>query len=208
MKIEKISENIIKVTISLDDLEERNIDISSLNYNSPAAQNLFWDMVEQAEEQLGLNISDSQLLIEPYQDFNDGFTITITKISDDADFESIQKYIKSRFKKSDLRVRRKIRKLSSSLIIYAFENFEDLCMLCKNIQPLYNGKSSLYELNNVYYLTLIKPCLGQSNSGLFESLLNEYGTKIQNTNFYEGYLNEYGIKIIEENGIQTINKYF
>lgn len=50
MKIEKINENIIKVTISLSDLEERNIDFSAFNYNSPAAQELFWDMMEQPED--------------------------------------------------------------------------------------------------------------------------------------------------------------
>ena len=46
MKIERINENEIKVTISVNDLLERNIDLSSLNYNSPQAQELFWDMME------------------------------------------------------------------------------------------------------------------------------------------------------------------
>ena len=41
MKIEKINENKIKVTISFNDLEERNIDLNSLNYNSPETQELF-----------------------------------------------------------------------------------------------------------------------------------------------------------------------
>jgi len=96
MKIEKINENMIKVTVSVKDLVERNIDMEALNYNSPAAQELFWDMMEQAETQYGFNMSDSQLVIEPFPDAAEGFIITITKLDEDGDFESIQKYIKSR----------------------------------------------------------------------------------------------------------------
>ena len=38
MKIERIGDNIIRVTITYSDLEERNVDLNALNYNSPAAQ--------------------------------------------------------------------------------------------------------------------------------------------------------------------------
>jgi adapter protein MecA 1/2 len=208
MKIEKISENKIKVTIPLDDLEERNIDVNSLNYNSPTAYSLFWDIIEQAEAQIGFNVSDSQLIIEPNNDLIEGFTITITKISDDTDFESIHKFIKSKFTKTDLRVKQKVRKLYPPYIIYSFENFEDLCMLCKNIQPIYTGNSTLYKLEDAYYLTISKNGSDHADFSLFELILSEYGTKVQNANFYEGYLNEYGTKIAEGNAVQTINKYF
>jgi len=63
MKIEKINENKIKVTISIDDLLERNIDLDTLNYNTPAAQELFWDMMEQAEIQFGFDASDSRYVL-------------------------------------------------------------------------------------------------------------------------------------------------
>lgn len=208
MKIEKISENIIKVTISLNDLEERNIDLNSLNYNSLAAQELFWDMMEQAEIQFGFNISDSQLIIEPIPDSDEGFIITITKIDEDGDFESIQKYIKNKFKKSDLRTKRKNRRICSAITIYSFKNFEDLCELSKRIQPLYSGDSSLYRYKDTYYLVLIKSNFTVSNVKLFEILLGEYGRKVSNISFYEGYLNEYGIKIAENDALEVVNNYF
>ncbi|NMB96159.1 MAG: adaptor protein MecA, partial [Clostridiaceae bacterium] len=34
MKFERINDNIIKITVSLSDLAERNIDLQSLTYNS------------------------------------------------------------------------------------------------------------------------------------------------------------------------------
>lgn len=208
MKIEKINENKIKVTISLNDLEERNIDLNSINYNSPATQELFWDMMEQAEIQFGFNASDSQLAIEAVPDDSEGFVVIITKLDDDNDFESIQKIIKNRFKKTDLKMKKKSQTLCSSIVIYSFNSFEDLCQLSNRLRYIYFGESTLFKLKNVYYLILTKSNWSVSNIKLFESVLNEYGTKVHNTSLYEGYLEEYAVKIIEFNALEVINSYF
>jgi len=208
MKIEKISDNKIKVTITLSDLQERNIDLENLNYNSLATQELFWDMMEQAEIQFGFNTSESQLAIEASPDESDGFVITITKIDDDGDFESIQKYIKNRFKKSDLRVKKKGHKLCSSIVIYAFEHFDHLVSLCSIIKDIYSGNSTLYKLKNTYYMIFTKNTYSVNNLRYFESLLNEYGKKVSNTAYYEGYLEEYAQKIIEANAVDVLSSYF
>jgi len=198
----------IRVTISSNDLEERNIDLNILNYNTPAAQEFFWDLMEQAEEQLGFNLSDSQLLIEPLSNSNEGFVITITKIDEDGDFESIQKYIKSRLKKSDLRVKKKSRKVCSPLFIYSFKNIDDVCSLAGKLESLYVGESTLFRCKSTYYLTFTRSGLVDDNSKMFELILNEYGMKIANVNFFEGYLNEYGETMIENNALEVLNQYF
>jgi adapter protein MecA 1/2 len=208
MKIEKVNENIIKVTISLVDLEERNIDLSSLNYNSPAAQELFWDMMEQAEIQFGFTASDSQLVFEASPDSGEGFVVTITKLDEDGDFESIQKYIKSKFRNSDLRVKKKNRRICSTILIYTFASFEDVSLLCRKLGSTYTGDSILYKCRDTYYMVFTRTNHTAANMKIFDSLLSEYGTKITNTGFYEGYLSEYGEKIIEYNAIEVINNYF
>ncbi|OPZ87682.1 MAG: Adapter protein MecA 2 [Firmicutes bacterium ADurb.Bin419] len=208
MKIEKINDNKIKVTISLSDLQERNIDFDALNYNSPATQELFWDMMEQAEIQFGFNTAESQLAIEASPDDGDGFVIFITKLDDDGDFESIQKYIKNKFKKSDLRVKKKSQKVCSSIIIYSFENLDHLISLCDRIKFIYTGESSLYKLKDTYYMMLTKNTFSVENVKYFEALLNEYGKKVTNTLYYEGYLEEYANKIAEYNAVELITSYF
>lgn len=208
MKIEKINENMIKVTISLNDLEERNIDLNALNYNSPAAQELFWDMMEQAEEQFGFNLSDSQLIIEPIPDSNQGFIITITRLDEDGDFESIQKYIKSKLKKSDLKIKKKSRKVCSTIIIYSFCNIDDVCALSKKMENIYSGDCTLYKCRDTYYLVMTRNTLSIPDSKVFEIYLNEYGKKVTNINFFEGYLNEYGEKIISGNALEVLRQYF
>ena len=41
MRIERIGENKIRIFVSYDDLEERDIDLEAFNYNSPETQELF-----------------------------------------------------------------------------------------------------------------------------------------------------------------------
>jgi len=207
MKIEKINENKFKVTLSQDDLMERNIDISSLNYSSPATQELIRDMIEQAEIEHGFNYSDSQLCIEAMTDSIEGFVVMITKLEEEGNFESIQKYI-NRIRKNDLRVKRKNKKICSSVMIYSFNNFEDLCMLSKKLTPMYSGDSTLYKVDNFYYLVFTRYGFGQLETQSLELILSEFGRKISNVSFYEGYLDEYGTKIVDYNALETIKSYF
>lgn len=208
MKIEKISDNIIKVTISYNDLVEKNIDLNMLNYNTPAAQEFFWDLMEQAEKQLGFDLTDSQLIIEPVPDSNDGFVITITRVDEDGEFESIHKYIKSRMKKSDLRVKKRSRRVCSPLLIYSFGSINDVCALAVKLSGIYSGESALYKCNDTYYLTLTRSGLAPADFKKFEIILGEYGRKITNINFYEGYLNEHGEKIAGNNALDVLNEFY
>ena len=206
MRIEKVNDNVLRVTITLNDLEERNIDLGSLNYNSPAAQELFWDMMERAEEEYGFASHDSQLIFEASPENEEGFVVTITKIDSEGEFESIQKYIKSKYKNSDLRQKKKKSKVCSALKIYCFESIEDLCTLCKRICTYYKGESSVIKHRDSYYLLLTGSSATSSKS--LDVFMCEYSTQILNVSFFEGYLNEYGQKIISDNAIQTLSKYF
>ena len=97
MRIEKIGENKISIYVTYDELEERDIDLSSFNYTSPETQELFWDLMEQAELELGFETQESQLCIEAVSDVEQGLDFTITRIDDDGGFGSIHKFIKYRY---------------------------------------------------------------------------------------------------------------
>lgn len=205
MRIEKVNENMLKVTITITDLQERNIDLASLNYNSPAAQELFWDMMEQAEEEYGFTSGDSQLIFEAAPENEEGFVVTITKIDGEGEFESIHKYIKSKYKNSDLRQKKKKSKICSTLKIYCFKTLEDLCCLSKRIKNSFTGDSAVFKCKDSYYLILSGIAPSSNN---IDNLLSEYSVSVGNLNFYEGYLNEYGEPIIKNNAIETLSSYF
>ncbi len=205
MRIEKINDNVLRVTITLNDLEERNIDLGSLNYNSPAAQELFWDMMEKAEEEYGFASGESQLIFEASPENEDGFVVTITKVDIDGEFESIQKYIKSKYKNSELKQKKRKSKVCSAIKIYCFDSIDDVCRLTRRITPIYQGESTLFRYRDSYYLLLSG---NSANSQALEVIMCEYSVLVGNPGFFEGYLNEYGDKIIQDNAIETLNTYF
>ncbi|HPU45656.1 MAG TPA: adaptor protein MecA [Thermoclostridium sp.] len=201
MRIERISDNKIRIFVSYDDLEERDIDLDAFNYNSPETQELFWDLMEQAEIELGFDAQESQLCIEAVSDTDHGFVITITRIEEEAEFESIQKFIKNRYRRKDLSAKKKSQKICSTLLIYAIEGFENLCRLCSLINPLYSGRSRAYVLDSTYYLVFSGAEGNVTNQKQFDSILSEYADKMQSVVFLEGYLNEYGKKLVSENAV-------
>ncbi|NLG87743.1 MAG: adaptor protein MecA [Clostridiaceae bacterium] len=203
MRIEKINDNKIRIFVTFDDLEERDIDLSSFNYNSPETQELFWDLMEQAELELGFETHESQLCIEAVTDIEQGFVITITKIDDEGDFESIQKFIKNRYRRNDLKIKRKTSSICSTVMIYNLETFEDLCMLAARLRPLYRGDSSVYQCEGSYYLVLRKVDALDQNLNKIENILSEYGDRVSNVLFFEGYLNEYGKLMVEHDAINV-----
>lgn len=64
MKIEKITENKIRITLNVDDLREKNIDFHSFMSNSIEAQDIFFDMLKEAEEKVGFETKDYKILLE------------------------------------------------------------------------------------------------------------------------------------------------
>ncbi len=64
MKIEKLNENKIRVFLSIDDLNERDIDYHSFMSNSIESQSIYLDMLNKAEEEVGFDTNNCKIMIE------------------------------------------------------------------------------------------------------------------------------------------------
>ncbi|MCI8392603.1 MAG: adaptor protein MecA [Clostridia bacterium] len=64
MKIEKLNENKIRITLNLEDLNERDIDFHSFMSNSIESQSIFLDMLDKADREVGFNTDDCRIMIE------------------------------------------------------------------------------------------------------------------------------------------------
>ena len=64
MQIEKITENKIRITLNIEDLLEKNIDLHTFMSNSIESQDLFYDMLDKAEKEIGFKTKDYKLMIE------------------------------------------------------------------------------------------------------------------------------------------------
>jgi len=64
MKIEKLNENKIRITLNMDDLNERKINFHSFMSNSIESQDIFLDMLDKADKEVGFNTDDCRIMIE------------------------------------------------------------------------------------------------------------------------------------------------
>ena len=79
MKIEKITENKLRIVLNLEDLETNNVDFESVVNNTPETQSLILSILDQAEKEVGFYTHDCKILIEALASFDGNFVFTITK---------------------------------------------------------------------------------------------------------------------------------
>ena len=195
MKIEKLNENKIKITLSSEDLKARNIDVQSFIYNTPESQDLFWDVMQEAEKEYGFNVDESMVYVEASATTTGLFTLTVTKTSGSLN----QNNSRPKIKKQNYKLKRKSINTPLDNSIYKFNTFDDICDFCKfsNIDNF--SDNNLYEYDSNYYLSV---------SNVPNSSILEYATKERNTDMLLAKLAEYGKKIIEKEALKVISKHF
>ena len=84
MKIKKINNDKLKIILSSNDLDEKNIDIDSFLANPIESQNLFFEILDLAEEKFDFDIENNRAIVETISlDDNNIFILTITKLKND-----------------------------------------------------------------------------------------------------------------------------
>ena len=200
MKIEKLTEDKIRITLNLEDLKSKNIDFHSFMANSQETQNLFLEMLDEVEKEIGFVTRNYKLSIEAIATQNGNFILTITRLPE-SNLNSHKK----------IHIKRKSINTDHPIIVYQFNTFDDFCLLCDFIKnnehfnemiSLLN-KTSLYYYKN-YYLILENIYLDSQALKNICSVFSEFGKYIHDSNLFEKKLKEYGAVIIKENAIDTI----
>lgn len=88
MKIEKVSENQIRCTLTREDLIDRQLKLSELAYGSEKAKTLFRDMMQQASYEFGFEAEDIPLMIEAIPLSSDCIILIITKVEDPEELDT------------------------------------------------------------------------------------------------------------------------
>ena len=88
MKIEKVSDNQIRCTLTKEDLASRQLKISELAYGTDKAKSLFRDMMQKASFELGFEAEDIPLMIEAVPVNADCIVLIITKVEDPEELDT------------------------------------------------------------------------------------------------------------------------
>ena len=208
MKIEKLTENKIRVIVKPSDLKLKSLDIHLLMTRALEKQTFFTNMLEQAKQEVGFNTDGCKLLIEAFSSSDDVLIFTITKYSN----EDIA-YCTPPTKR--LIAKRKTLNLSNKLAIYKFENFDEFCDFCECINKVsefdiksFSKNIVLYLYNDTYYLIIKNINTSYCGANLFYSIISEFSKLVSYSSTFENKLIEHGKAIIKRNAITTGIKYF
>ncbi|MFN2745563.1 MULTISPECIES: genetic competence negative regulator [Bacillus] len=193
MRLERLNYNKIKIFLTLDDLTDRGLTKEDLWKDSFKVQQLFKDMMNEANTELGFE-ANGPIAVEVYSLQAQGMVIIVTKNqeTDEDDNEYDEDYIEMQVKLGE-----------SVDIIYEFQTFEHLIELSKNLDRIGIQGGTVYHYENRYFLSL-DDFDSRSVDGVI-SILAEYGSPTTLTIYR---LQEYGNKIMENNAVQTIQTYF
>ncbi len=194
MKIEKINDNKIKITLDINDLKTRNIDVKSFIHNSPESQDLFWDVMQEAENKYGFSVEESMVYVEAHANENGLFTLIVTKTAQTPD----NTFARARKNGFNFKLKRKTNSyLTPEHSIFKFKDVESLVNFTNIANKDVIGFNTLYEYNNSYYLVVDKA----SDYSIFE-----YASKEPNYNLTKSKLCEYGKVLYENDAINSVYK--
>ena len=206
MKIEKLTENKIRIIMNIDELAAKNIDIHSLSKTDAKSNSLFQIILEEAEKQVGFKVKNCKLLVEAFSTSDDYIVFTLTKYKNELNPENSPKKLK---------FKRKALTNSYKNAIYRFNNFEEFCNFCTYCHGSKLGTLtglaktvSLYEYNSLYYLVLSNINITFKNINLFYTSISEFSNLVSSSGIMKSKLDEYGKIVFKNNAIKNGIKYF
>lgn len=207
MKFEKLSENKIRITLTIQDLAEKEIDFRTFMSNSIESQDILLDMLEEAKKETGFDPENYNLRIEALAMADTSFIFTITKELPDE---------KTKLPKRKFKIKRKCLNPTSAQAVYAFATFDDFCSFLqylkesKILEDISNIADSimLYEYKQKYYLLMNSIHSEVVNKLRFYTTITEFAKYVTNSKVFASKLTECGNLIMEHNALEIGLKHF
>ena len=204
MKIEKLTENKIRVLINPSDFDIENLSPMTFIDTALESNFLLADILKKAECEVGFNTDGCKLLVESFSSSENILVFTITKYS-------------PKVQKKKITTKKKFNGCAHPNSVFKFDNFEDFCLLCERINQVATSKAdiknlfkdiSLYLYDDTYFLLVknVDTCCDISRA--FMCLVSEFAKPLTLTLGFESKLLEHGKVVMKNNAILTGINYF
>lgn len=196
MRVERLSRDKIRFFLSMDDLMERGIEKEDMWRDIPKVHELFNDMMDQAYQELGFEIS-GPVAVEVFALPAQGMVVVVSRGRtpsrdelDDLDGDDMYEL--------------EVTLEESDQVVFQFADFEDLVQAAGSSYRLIGSGGSVYAYRDHYYLVLDTEMETETlQKGI--AVLSEYGE----ASTYTGHvLQEYGKTIWDRDAIGEIVRYF
>ena len=201
MKFEKLSENKIRITLTIQDLAEKKIDFHVFMSNSIESQDILLDMLEEAKKETGFDPENYNLRIEALAMADTSFIFTITKEIPEE---------KTKLPKKKFTIKRKSLNPSSTQAIYSFATFDDFCLFLQFLNEtklltdvaLIADSIMLYQYKGKYYLLMDSIHSEVVNKLKFYTSITEFAKYVTNSKLFASKLVECGNLIMGNNALE------
>ncbi len=166
MRIERIADNRIKVTLTSADLIHLDINIERLTPDSKELHTFLFNIMETIREETDFNPYSGQVVVEATP-LHDGISIIVSKLVEKACMTREQfKKIKS--------IKPKEKQRKSLVEIFYFDDFEALCSALSSLDAADLSQAGLYRQENSYCI-IIKSSEASSRGSY---ILREFARRI------------------------------
>ncbi|MCS7462437.1 genetic competence negative regulator [Paenibacillus doosanensis] len=199
MKMERLSQDKIRIFLTFDDLTERGIQKDDMWREIPKVHELFSDMMDQAYTELGFEPS-GPLAVEVLQLPAQGMVVIVTRGK--VDFQqTVESYDEEVEEMYELEVTLE----QTDQISYMFHDFEDMLRMAKVLNPLVTEGGSLFAYKNKWFLLLNADEMDENGYQAVIAVLSEFGEAATVT---RAVLEEYGKTVIAENAVKVLCAHF
>ena len=185
MKIEKIENDKIKVSLTIEDLMFYDLSQEAVTPDSPKLHKFLFEIMESVVKQTGFDPYTGQVVVEAFQN-KSGITLFISKL------KSIERTEVKRAR--SVKVNKNIHKNR-----YTFKNFNVLCDALALVNPAELKNSSLYKYEEKWYITVL------SKKASLNCILSEYCDKVCE-NASDLFLKEHGELIAKGDNLISMVK--
>lgn len=197
MRVERLGQDKIRIFLTFDDLTERGIEKEDMWRDIPKVHELFNDMMEQAYEELGFEVS-GPVAVEIFALPAQGMVVIVTRGKTGSTIEKEEDEDEAVYEME-------VTLEESDLIIYSFRDFEHLVEASHRINSILTNGGSIYYYQNRYYLVIEELDLDQDRYHKLIAILSEYG-EVTPTTIYV--IEEYGKIVIEDDAVKEICRRF
>lgn len=200
MRIERLSQDKIRIFLTFDDLSERGIQKEDMWQEVPKVHDLFTEMMDQAYSELGFDAT-GPLAVEVFALPAQGMVVIVTR----------GKYDHSQYGTSgEDELPEDIFEMEVTLeqtdsIVYVFRDFEALVEAAHVLIGNITSQGKLYSYNDKWYLYFDPKDYEEQTLVALVGVLAEFGDASPVT---EAVLGEYGKTVMAENAIQTLCAHF
>lgn len=197
MRMERLSQDKIRIFLTFDDLTERGIQKEDMWREIPKVHELFSEMMDQAYNELGFDAS-GPLAVEVFAMPAQGMVVIVTR-------GKLQREADNAAEEEEEIYEMEVTLEQSEAIIYRFRDIEDAIGAAKTLAGHLTEEGRMYRYQNQWIMCFDPAGLENSGYHALIAVLAEYG---EATSVTPAVLEEYGQLIIPTNAVKVLAESF